>query len=69
LLLPTVLAVKLKDEYQWFLTQEFRNYWNEFKYSLNPRNSKLSQNKKENLDKKGLRNTLDWYRETNSDES
>jgi len=61
LLLPTVLAVKLKDEYQWFLTPEFRNYWNEFKYSLNPKNSKLSQNKKENLDKKRLSGGLGRY--------
>jgi hypothetical protein len=46
-----IMAVKLKPEFDWFLSDEFLIYWHEFKSTLNPRFSKLSQ---ENLEKNGM---------------
>lgn len=65
-----VLAIRLKSEFDWFLSEEFLGYWNMFKSLLTSGNSKLSQ---ENLEKKRLSevqlqttnktNTLDAYEE------
>lgn len=44
-----VTAIKLKDEFGWFLTSEFKQYWDQFKASLTTKSSKLSQ-EKENLE-------------------
>lgn len=50
-----ILAIKLKDEFNWFVSNEFLSYWNKFKNSLTPKMSKLSTNiKTENLNKKGM---------------
>ncbi|WP_048097246.1 hypothetical protein [Candidatus Nitrosarchaeum limnium] len=54
-----VKTIKLKDEYHWFLSLEFKKYMREFDATLNPENSKLSQ--KENLEKNTLSNTLDEH--------
>ncbi len=59
-------AVKLKDQFRWFLTSEFRRYWNEFKSSFKPQMSKLSKPEKENLDNKVVRQTLEGYWEESS---
>ena len=72
-----IMVVKLKDEFNWFLSTEFRSHWNEFKKSLTPNNSKLSHaNNKDNLEKDELSgdreglvpdtSSLDTYKEVQS---
>lgn len=43
-----MLTVTLKDEFSWFLTEDFKQYWNDFRASLTPKISKLSQENLEN---------------------
>lgn len=52
-----VNAIKLKQEYNWFLSQEFKDYLKEFDSSLTLNFSKLST--KENIEKNGLSESLD----------
>ena len=54
-----VKTIKLKNEYGWFLSLEFKKYMREFDASLSPKNSKLSH--KENLEKNTMSNTLDEH--------
>jgi len=49
-----VNTVKLRDEYGWFLSEEFHAYWKQFQDSLTTSNSKLSSEPKENLEKKEM---------------
>jgi len=48
-------TVKLRDEFSWFLSDEFHVYWKQFRDSLTTSDSKLSQSKQENLENKELR--------------
>ncbi len=48
-----VTTIKLKDEFGWFVTSEFKQYWDEFRTSLTPKNSKLSQ-ETDNLENNGM---------------
>lgn len=50
-----VNTVKLRDEFGWFLSEEFQVYWKQFQDSLTTSYSKLSSEPKENLEKKGVR--------------
>lgn len=45
-----VTTVKLRDEFRWFLSDEFHVYWKQFKDSLTPSNSKLSETRQDNLE-------------------
>jgi len=44
-------TIKLRDEFDWFLSEEFHVYWKQFQDSLTSSNSKLSPKPKENLEK------------------
>lgn len=50
-----VNTVKLRDEFSWFLSDEFKRYWKKFQDSLTTSDSKLSTKKQENLEKYDLR--------------
>ena len=61
-----IKVIKLKEQFNWFLTPEFMRYWNEFKYSLIPQMSKLSDDSdEENLNKRGLGERLNAFFEDN----
>ena len=49
-----IMTVKLRNEFDWFLTNEFKQYWMNFRKLLTPSNSKLSSEPKENLEKKSV---------------
>lgn len=49
-----IVTATLKSEYKWFLTPEFRTYWDEFRDSLTPSNPKESSTKQENLREFGV---------------
>ncbi len=55
-----ILAIKLKEDFAWFLTPEFKKYWDEFTSSLDPKNCELSP-PKENSQKKGVSSGLDTF--------
>lgn len=54
------MAVKLKKEFNWFLSTEFKKYWNDFKTSHTHKNSKLSHDE-DNLEKQGVCETFDSF--------
>lgn len=49
-----VTIIRLKSEYRWFLSDEFRHYWSEFTTSLTPNFSLLSLKNKESKEKRGV---------------
>jgi len=56
-----VKTIMLKNEFSYFLSEEFKGYLTKLGYLLTPKNSKLSH--KENLEKNTLSNTLDSHLE------
>ena len=49
-----IMTVKLRNEFDWFLTNEFKQYWMNFRKLLTPSNSKLSQLTQDNLENFGV---------------
>ena len=54
-----VKTIMLKNEFSYFISDEFKGYLTKLDYLLTPKNSKLSP--KENLEKNTLSDTLDEH--------
>jgi len=62
------MAVKLKKEFNWFLSSEFKKYWDDFKNLHTHENSKLSHKEEDNLEKKGVCETFGSFFEKGGDQ-
>jgi len=49
-----IVAIRLKNEFRWFLSPDFKQYWDEFHSSHTPKICELSPNEGENSEKRGV---------------